>query len=110
MSMTENLKVASDTLKEQMDLLTQKLANFKIHEFDELEALSVWSYKDLEYVAKQHHFTAKKIRRLEHVVGQFFLQASQGSPCFRCDGPLDSGNINHSLGHFHHKECPKDSR
>ena len=93
-----------------LDLLLEKLSRQAVTQFEELDKLNVWSYKDLEYVAKLHKFQPNKINRLQFLVGQFFMATSQGVPCFRCDGYLEPENINFTTDHFHHIECEKSSR
>ena len=92
-----------------LDFLNEQLNKSNENKFDELVELNCWSYKDLEYIAKRHNFQPNKINRLQFRIGEFLLVTSDGKPCFRCDGSLYPENIDHSLGHFHHVKCPKDS-
>jgi len=89
--------------------LHEKLAQNDDNHFDDLVDLNVWSFKDLEYVAKRHKFQPNKINRIQFLIGEFLIKTSDGKLCFRCDNGLYAENVDHSQGHFHHKKCPKDS-
>ena len=90
--------------------LHEKLQNTDINLFAELDSLNVWSYKDLEYVAKLHKFQPNKINRLEFLVGTFYIVTSDGKVCFRCDASLSPENIDYTQGNFHHKKCGSESK